>query len=333
MGGERPLRIWSEMMVSNVRLFRRLAMGIAALVLSCAAVQPAAASSIVPSYIYGIADDNQIWQINPIPGQQSFESTYNTGLTGQSNAVAFDRGRDQLLFLDVSNNLYLWNKPLGGSPAAFQQITTSGSLGISSSLVYNASYYNDGFWFFKEGTNQLVKASLTYSGTAVGTVPTFSGTTPYTVAGAPNDVNNGFGDIAINVNTGILYAATSSGLFYSVDLSDPSSTYTQIKGLGGNISLQLSFNEDYSILYGHNYASGAWYTVDLATGNLTDLGYTTIVPGTSAGFRDLGGASAVDVTPSSVPEIDPGSFASAFALLAGALAWLERRRLSAIAAS
>jgi hypothetical protein len=293
------------------------------------ASRPAAASPIVPSYIYGIADDNQIWQINPVPGQQSFQSSYNTGLTGQSNAVAFDRGRDQLLFLDVTNNLYLWNKPLGGSPTAFQQIATSSSLGIASSLVYNASYYNDGFWFFKEATNDLVKASLTYSSSAVGTVPTFSGTTSYTLTGPSPSTVNGFGDIAINANTGILYAATSTGLFYSVDLSSPTTSYNEIKSLGGNISLQLSFNEDYSILYGHNYASGAWYTVDLATGNLTDLSYATIVPGTGHGFRDLAGASVISVA---VPEIDASVCGSAIALLLGALGVFERRRLARIAA-
>ena len=317
-------------MMFNVCLSRRMSLAVvASLLLVSATFRPAVATQI-PSYIYGIADDNQIWQINPIPGQQSFESTYNTGLTGQSNAVAFDRGRDQLLFLDVSNNLYLWNKPLGGSPSEFQQITTSSSLGISSSLVYNASYYNDGFWFFKEATNELVKASLSYSGTAPGTVPTFTTTTSYTLTGPTPASANGFGDIAINVNTGILYAATSTGLFYSVNLASPTTTYNEIKGVGGNISLQLSFNEDYSVLYGHNYGSGAWYTVDVATGNLTDLNYTTIVPGTSAGFRDLGGASAIDVT--AVPEIDLGSFGSVIALLLGSLGLIERRRLARVAA-
>ena len=309
----------------NVVVSRRFAIVAAALLLSCAVLRPASANSIVPSYTYGIADDNQIWQIDPVPGHQSFESTYNTGLTGQSNAVAFDRGRDQLLFLDVSNNLYLWNKPLGGSPSAFQQITTSSNLGLSTSLAYNASYYNDGFWFFKEATNELVKASLSYSSTSVGTVPAFSGTTSYTLTGPTPASANGFGDIAINANTGILYAATSTGLFYSVDLSSPETTYTEIKPVGSNISLQLAFNSDFSVLYGHNYGSGEWYTVDLATGNLTDLNYATIVPGTGHGFRDLGGSSIFDVTP--VPEIDLGSFGSAITLLLGALGWLERRRL------
>ena len=312
----------------NVSFVRRTAIAcVASLLMVSGAFRSAAATD--PSYIYGIADDNQIWQINPVPGQQSFASTFNTGLTGQSNAVAFDRGRDQLLFLDVSNNLYLWNKPLGGSPSEFQQITTSSSLGINSSLVYNASYYNNGFWFFKEATNELVKASLSYSGTSVGTVPTFSGTTSYTLTGPTPASDNGFGDIAINVNTGFLYAATSTGLFYSVDLSSPTTTYNEIKAVGSNPSLQLSFNSDYSILYGHNYASGKWYEVNVLTGNTTDLNYTTIVPGTAAGFRDLGGASVVSVIP--VPEIDPSSFGSVIALLLGAFGLIERRRLARVA--
>lgn len=312
------------------RNLRTIASGLAVvLAVVLGIVQPAAAGPVVPSYVYGIADDNQIWQIGPGPGYQTFESTYNTGLTGQSNAVAFDRGRDQLLFLDVSNNLYLWNKPLGGSPSAFQQITTSGSLGISSNYVFNASYYNDGFWFFKEATNELVKASLTYSGTSVGTVPTFSGTTSYTLTGPTPASDNGFGDIAINCDTGILYAATSTGLFYSVNLSSPETTYNEIKPVGSNISLQLSFNEDYSVLYGHNYGTGEWYTVDVATGNLTDLNFATIVPGTGHGFRDLGGASIIDVV--TVPEIDPGMFGCAMAVLVSAVALLERRRLAAAA--
>ena len=69
--------------------------------------------------------------------------------------------------------------------------------------------------------------------------------------------------------------------------------------------------------------------MDVATGDLTDLNYATLVPGTDRGFRDLGGASAIDVTP--VPEIDLGSFGSVIALLLGAFGLLERRRLARVA--
>lgn len=276
----------------------------------------APADPIVPTYIYGIGDQNKIWQIDPVPGQQSFMMSYGTGLTGLSNAVAFDTGRDQLWFLSATNDLYLWNKSLGGAPGAFQQVTTASSLGIDSSLVYNASYYQNAFWFFKEATNTLVKASLDYS----GSTPTLSGTTTYTISGPSPSSANGFGDIAINNNTGILYAATSTGLFYSVDLNSGGMTYNEILPAGSNISLQIAFNQDYSILYGHNYSSGAWYTVNTTSGSATSLGYTTIVPGTGAGFRDLGGASTI----STVPE--PSSLALAGVGIAGTLWRLARRR-------
>ncbi|NQW46139.1 MAG: hypothetical protein HQ464_00055, partial [Planctomycetes bacterium] len=194
-------------MFLNVSLSRRVSFAIAASMALVSANLPlASADPIVPSYVFGIADNNQIWQIDPAPGQQSSQDAFNTNLTGLSNAVAFDRGRDQLFFLDSINDLYVWNKPLGASAATIQVITTSGSLGISSNSVFNASYHNNAFWFFKEATNELVKASLSYSGTAVGTVPTFTGTTSYTTTGPSPASANGFGDIAINANTGILYA-------------------------------------------------------------------------------------------------------------------------------
>ncbi|MEI7862027.1 MAG: hypothetical protein WCJ21_05325 [Planctomycetota bacterium] len=287
----------------------------------------ATAEPIVPTYVFGIADNNQIWQIDPVPGQQSASSTFSTGLTGLSNAAAFDRGRDQMFFLSNSNDLYMWNKPLGGSPSTFQEIATSANLGISSSLVFNASYYSNAFWFFKEATNELVKASLSYSGSAAGTVPTFTGTTSYTTTGPSPATANGFGDIAINGNTGILYAATSTGLFYTLDLSAPTTSYTEIKGVGSNISLQLAFNQDYSVLYGQNYTTGEWYSVDETTGNLTDLNYSTIVPGTSGGFRDLAGSSPIPA----VPEIDPASFGSAIAMLIGCFGLREKRAMQRLA--
>jgi hypothetical protein len=52
------------------------------------------------SYIYGIDDSNDIWQVNPEPGEQTFVDVYNTNLANQSNAFAFDRDRDQMFFLN-----------------------------------------------------------------------------------------------------------------------------------------------------------------------------------------------------------------------------------------
>jgi hypothetical protein len=315
-------------MLFNVCVSRRVSLAVvASLLIVSAVLQPAVADQIVPTYIYGIGDANRIWQTDPVPGQQSFAISYSTGITGTSNAVAFDRNREQLLFLSQSNDLYVWNKSLGDAPGAFQMVTTGSALGISSVPVFNAAYYQNSFWFFKEATNELVKATLDYTTPAL---PSLSGTTSYTTTGPTPSNYNGFGDIAINENTGTLYAATSTGLFYTLDLSSPSTSYNEILPFGSNISLQIAFNQDYSILYGHNYASGQWYSINTTTGTPTDLNFATIVPGTGFGFRDLGGASSISAA--IVPEIDPSLCGSAIALLLGALGLIERRRLAPVTA-
>jgi len=315
-------------MMFNMFLSRRVSLAVvASLLLVSAAVQPAVAEPIVPTYIYGIGDANRIWQTDPVPGQQSFAISYSTGITGTSNAVAFDRNREQLLFLSQSNDLYVWNKSLGDAPGAFQMVTTGSALGISSVPVFNAAYYQNSFWFFKEATNELVKATLDYT---TPNLPSLSGTTSYTTTGPTPSNYNGFGDIAINENTGTLYAATSTGLFYTLDLSQPSTSYNEILPAGSNISFQIAFNQDYSILYGHNYTSGEWYSINTTTGIPTDLNFATIIPDTNHGFRDLGGASSISAA--IVPEIDPSLCGSAIALLLGALGLIERRRLAPVAA-
>ncbi len=309
---------------------------------------PSHADPILPSYIYGIDDDNDIYQIDPTPGQQSFNGVYNTGLSGQSNAFAFDRVRDQMFFMNVgtgsANNLWLWNKPVG----SFTQIATGSALGVGGSTIpANAAYYGDAFWFFKERTNDLVKASLLYSGTAAGTVPTLGTVETFTITPAPtlgpvgsgtdSGIRNAFGDIAINPS-GILYAYTASGAggnFYSLDLTTASggtvggfnliSSGTVVSGTTP-IGLQISFNEDYSVLYGHNYNDGKWYDVNTATGLLTDLNFATTTGSNGFGFRDIGGASIA-----SVPE--PTTLALTGTAAIALAATIRRRRLRGSMAS
>ena len=126
------------------------------------------------SYIYGIDDSNDIWQVNPEPGEQTFVDGYNTNLANQSNAFTFDRDRDQMFFLNrdpgapapSENNLWMWNKPLG----TFVQIATGTQLSINGlTIPANAAYYANAFWFFKEGTFDLVKATLVSASATPGT--------------------------------------------------------------------------------------------------------------------------------------------------------------------
>lgn len=313
---------------------------IVGLLVAFAAFRPAAADPIVPSFIYGIGDNNQIWEIDPV-GQTS-KSVFHTGLTGQSNAFAFDTVRDQMFFVDANNDLYYWNHD-----TTIARVATAAQLGVASATQpWNAAYYADAFWFFNTESDQFNKVSLTYSGVGSST-PGFGSLTTYNITGIPYNTTPGdrnrFGDIAIIANgpdAGMLYAATAwptntDGLFYSLNLNTLTTTgsATVIKGAGvpdgsGNPNLQLSFNSDYSTLYGQDYNGAKWYTVDLATGNLSEIvGFTTYTSGTF-GFRDLGGASLSSVQ---VPEIDPGMFGSAIAMLLGALGLVERRMLRRLA--
>lgn len=288
----------------------------------------------VQSYIFGISDANDIYQINPTV--KSFTDIYSTTLTAQSNALAFDRARDQMFFMNQSgtfagtpytNGLFLWNKPLN----TFSLLAQGSEIDVpTGDIPANASFYDNAFWFFKEGTKTLVKASLTYSGSTPTGVSGFVTYTMDTGSFAPSDSQNIFGDIAINPS-GVLYGYTAQGVgniggqFYSLDLTTVSGSntlanYSLINTTTGT-GLQIAFNQDYSILYGHQYSGGQWYEINTSSGALTDLSFTTIVPGGPAGkgFRDLAGASIAPV-----PE--PGTMALALVGMAGA-GYVVRRRV------
>lgn len=303
--------------------------------LSLAIVAPAQAA-----FIYGIADDNIIHEANPVPGQQSFQAAFDTGIVtaseGFSNAFAFDRNRDQMLFLNrgvpngsapaiQENNLWMWNK----ATDTISQIATGATIGTAGqSTPANAAYYNNAFWFFDEGTYNLNRITLDYTNPSA---PVFSARDSFAVTPAPGAPSgNAFGDIAIDADTGLLYGYTSAGaggIFYSLDLSTISGAtiggYNQIKGgstVGGStVGLQISFDELYDKLYGHDYNTGKWFEISTSTGNLTDLGFTTVLAN-GFGFRDIGGASGL----SAVPE--PGSSMIFTMLAMGGTAIVNRRR-------
>jgi len=323
-------RVGGRAVAVALRAAAVLALGFAAVPCLMASAD---AQVIDPSYIYGIADNNDIYQINPVASQQSFGAVYNTGLSGQSNAFAFDRARDQMFFINPSgtfsgtpytNGLFLWNKPAG----TFSLLAATGtSYGVAGVIPANAAYEDNAFWFFNEGTLNLTKATLSYSGTGAAAVPVgVSSFTTFTMNSGTSllAAQNRFGDIAINVTTNFLFGYTAQaqgGRFYSLDLAAPtaSSSFNLITG-SSSIGLQLSFNEDYTKLYGHNYNDGKWYEVDTATGSLTDLNFTTTTNGTT-GFRDLGGASIV-----SVPEPAAITVTTAGAVAVGVWRLSRRRR-------
>lgn len=292
--------------------------GAVAAVTACVAT-PASAAPVVPAYIYGIDNDNDIYEVDPVSKTSTLVLAQATE-GGLSNSLAFDTGREELFFIGPDFKLKYWTKASGTT------VADVGTSPIVSTDPNNASFYNDAYWYFDFNSNVLNKVSLSYSGTGVNAVPSISGTQAWNIAGMnlPNPGTgantNTFGDIAINATTGILYASTARGRFYSVDLNgDPTNTFTELSPslseTDNTLGLQLAFNTNYSVLYGHSYETGAWYEVSL-TGTRISLDYSTLTAG-GKGFRDLGGAAVV-------PE--PSSMALVGLAASGGLAWILRRR-------
>jgi len=289
------------------------------------------ADPLPPAFIYGIDDNNDIYEIDPV---NKTSTLVLPQASGTSNSLAYNTAREDLFYIGQDLRLKYW------SAASGTTVGDVGSLPIVNNNANNAAFYSNAYWFFDFNSNVLNKISLSYDGTGVNAIPSISGTQAFSIAGMdlPNAVDpdatglntNTFGDIAINANTGILYASTTRGRFYSLDLNgDPTNTFTELAaglGLSNTLGLQLAFNTDYSILYGHSYETGAWYTVSTA---LDGNGARTLIPDFSTtpfdakGFRDLGGSAVA-----AVPE--PSSIALACVGASGlALRFLRRRRRAA----
>jgi hypothetical protein len=284
-----------------------------------------AAAGTLGHYIYGVDVSNDIYEINPVDKTATKVLT-STEIGQTANALAWNETNEHLFFVNAANTFDYWErstktiKSVGGSP-----------LGLTAD-PNNAAYYNGSFWYFEHNSNILKEAQITYSGgDPLTATPSVSNINSYAVLGmSAFGINtNSFGDIAIDQNTGTLYANTSRGRFYSVDLASPITSFTQITASPGNnraVGLQLSFDESSSTLYGMNYTSGDWYTIDTNTGALTQIaGFNTLVSG-GRGFRDLGGAA---MNPAPVPE--PSTFGLAAVGLVGGLGYtgIRRRRRKA----
>jgi hypothetical protein len=317
-------------MFAMVRSQPQLAFALARRLLGIAAVAAVIATTaatgwadpLPPAFIYGIDNNNDIWQVDPIAKTSTLVLPQ---ASGTSNSLAYDTAREDLFYIGQDLRLKYW------SAASGTTVGDVGSLPIANNNANNAAFYSNAYWFFDFNSNVLNKISLSYSGTGVNAIPSISGAQAFAIAGmdpgATGLNTNTFGDIAINANTGILYASTTRGRFYSLGLNgDPTNTFTELAaglGLSNTLGLQLAFNTDYSILYGHSYEDGAWYEVSTINGARTLITDFSTTPVDGKGFRDLGGAAVVPV-----PE--PSSIALA-CVGAGGFAWrvLRRRRRAA----
>lgn len=283
-------------------MLRRIATGALAIAIAAGAAGTAAApassaaDAAKPSYIYGIDDNNVIWEVDPIA--KTIVQVNDTNLLGNqvSNSMAYDTDRDQFLFMysgtsaKYQNKLLFWDRLTTGINS-LDDVASLGNTGLnvgSANTPANASYWNNAFWFFRgNSAATLTRVDMTY----VGGKPQAGTPTSYNVPALPTGSYN-FGDIAIT-KSGMLFGTTSNGAFFKIDLTkvatDPAGAFTFIRS--GLPSLQLSFSYDYTTLFGHRYDNGDWFTLDTTTGGLTNLNFSTPLGTSGTGFRDLGGAS------------------------------------------
>jgi hypothetical protein len=243
-----------------------------------------------PVRIFGIDDANNMWEINPIAKTSTmvFANALPAGMW--TNAVAYDPKREQVLFIGSDLNLYCWSR-------VTNTVKLVGPISVPSQ-PFDADFYDNAFWFFTNDSNVLNKVNLTYDSAGL---PMVSSMKSYNIsgmnlptAGTVGLNTNTFGDSAINHNTIILYASTSRGRFYKLDVrGDPTNTFSELKaGMNpaGGAGFQLSFGTEDDILYGHSFTTGDRYTVNLIDGSLTSIGFKTL-PSGGVGFKDLGGAA------------------------------------------
>jgi hypothetical protein len=306
---------------AGMRMSARGAVGVALLVAAAAWTSaPVAAAPL--SFMYGVGDDNNIYEINPL--LQSVTGTISTAslsLTGSTpNAFALDRSRQQVLFLGSDKNMYFWDRDAN----ALGQVATAAELDLADKTIpRDATFHDNKFWFFGFDDNILHQVSIVYGGNGLPTGIGSRIATPINISTQPNPSNPlTFGDIDINPQTSMFYGSTlptgvgGRGEFFSLSLSNLANSYTVIAS-GKTIGLQIGFNADYSKLFGQDFESGNWYDINLTTGDFVSLGYTSP---SDVRFRDMAGGLAA------VPE--PGSLllAAGGLAVAGAARGIRRRQ-------
>jgi len=247
-------------------------------------------------YVYGIDVANDLWEINP--ADKTMTKVALSSQVGQTaNGLAYDAVRNQMFYVNAANTFMYWER----ASNSFKSVGGV-SLGLTAD-PNNLAFYNDAVWYFDHNTNVLNRATLSYTGSGETAVPSVASLNQFPVLGMnPTGVDtNSFGDIAIDTNTGTLYAMTSRGRFYSLDLSNPVLSFAPIVASLGNdrsVSLQLGFDLNNNTLYGTNYRSGDWFTIDTGTGAVSQIpGFNTLVAG-GRGMRDLGSAA---LNPATLP--------------------------------
>lgn len=247
----------------------------------------------VSSFIYGIDENHDIWEVEFSDTNFVTASTLRSAGPNTNNSLGWCEHHGRLYWVNAQQEFQYWLRDTD------QIVDVTGINPGVSIEPGNGSYWAESFWWISWNSNILNEAQINYEGSSPhASVGKCTNLNSWAIRGmdlpaSPGNNTNTFGDIAID-NNGILYASTSRGRFYKIDLSDPEESFEEISPSLGNttdLGLQLCFSSDYSILYGQSHDPGlntsAWHTVDLTNGTRTEI-YSS----PTLHLRDLSGASS-----------------------------------------
>ena len=288
--------------------FRMTAMAGAAALVLC--VANAASAGLV----LGISNANDIIAVDTTARTEA--TVFRTGLTGNSNGVAFDDANGRLLYRNgEAGSLYVWDRL-----SNIQTKLTGVGLPGSSS---NAAFHDDAYWYVEQNTDDLVRVALDFSSPGS---PMVASTTKFANFDGPSQSSFSFGDIAIS-GSGILYGSSNRG-FFSLDIGGGTPSGFTNYGLSGispfgESVLQIGLNETQTGLYAHSFNTGRWYDLTF-NGVLTPI-LDGASPFTTTKLRDISSAPSI----AAVPEPSTLVLAALGLPMALVIARRNRRRRSA----
>lgn len=295
-------------------------------------------SAKAADFIYGTASSGGIFEVNTTTQTQKLVVSTAAG----ANAVAIDRTRNQLFYVDASNNLQVWRN----LTTPITQVATAAQLGAvlnnANTQPRNAAFFGGSFWYFGLNSNILNRVSFNYD---ANQTPSFASRLTYNLTEVPNtgcptsDQCNRFGDIVISPS-GILFAQATGGpgnnnRLYRVNLNSlpanpldpiPSGYYSEITLDSGQTNLQIAYNSTYTLLRGTDADNGQWYNYTTSA-----AGVPSGVPVAITGFVLTPGLSDVSDSATTIPIPFPLPIAGA----AVGLAWSRklRRRINIASSS
>jgi hypothetical protein len=215
-------------------------------------------------------------------------SGIETKITGTGSTTANINSPNGLAYDSVNRRLYFGDygpENAATTPLYFYDVAaaTVVSAGTVEGITAGAAFGKGAYWYIKNGTDDLY--NITFN--ADGTVAT-NQLLKADVTGSSSFFR--FGDLAVSPDGNTLYGASLASLearnaFFSIDISDPTYPYTEIKYPATVAGLQLAFASD-GELYGHSTGTKVWYHVDTTDGTYTSLGalsrpYTDLASGQS----------------------------------------------------